>query len=52
MSTIKNILFELMEQDHERALQRKVQFTEEEMAMARYDHVAADVEGEEVSDDE
>jgi hypothetical protein len=37
-------MFEMMEQEHELAVhQKEVQFTEEEMAMARYDHLAADV---------
>lgn len=41
MSGIKELLFELMEQEQQKALSGKT-FTEEEMAMARYDHISSD----------
>ena len=44
MSTIKQILFELMDQDAWMASQRKQELTEEEKQMAVYDHLRADEE--------
>ena len=56
MSGIKEVLFEMMEQDHRRAVsQQHGEFTEEEMAMARYDHTSSDAASyndREVSDEE